>query len=194
MFTPAERRDVQPAEMTSYNGYLIKPVRAASLAARLNDDAPALAPEPVEAAEAIALPKIPKGLSILVAEDNEINALLMRSLLTKLGHQPVICINGHEAFESWLSAGTAGTPYDVVLMDVQMPELNGIEATKLIRTHEAERSLPRTRVLALTANALVEDRYACFEAGMDGFLVKPLDRDKLYEALASVIPASNIAA
>ncbi|MBY0382715.1 MAG: response regulator [Xanthobacteraceae bacterium] len=195
VFTPAERHDLRPDEIASFNGYLVKPVRAASLATRLADDTPALVPGLQNEAEADAPKQLsPKSLSVLVAEDNEINALLMRSLLTKLGHRPVVCINGNEAFESWLSAEMAGAPYDIVLMDVQMPNLNGVEATKMIREREAERSLPRTRILALTANTLVEDRYACFEAGMDGFLVKPLDRDKLIDALASVIPVSNVAA
>ena len=101
----------------------------------------------------------------------------------------MICTNGRETLESWIAAETAGARYDVVLMDVQMPELSGIEATRMIRTRESERGLSRTKILALTANALVEDRYACFEAGMDGFLVKPLDRDKLAQALSEVIPA-----
>jgi CheY-like chemotaxis protein len=113
----------------------------------------------------------------------------MRSLLTKLGHQPVICINGREALESWIAAETAGARYDVVLMDVQMPEMSGITATRMIRARESERGLSRTKVLALTANTLVEDRYACFEAGMDGFLVKPLDREKLAQALSDIVPA-----
>jgi len=195
VFTPAERHDLRPEENASFNGYLVKPVRTASLAARLADDAPSIAPDlqidmDADAPKTLAA----KSLSVLVAEDNEINALLMRSLLTKLGHRPVVCINGNEAFESWLSAEMAGAPYDIVLMDVQMPNLNGVDATKMIRAREAERGLSRTRILALTANALVEDRYACFEAGMDGFLVKPLDRDKLTDALASVIPSSNLAA
>jgi PAS domain S-box-containing protein len=191
MFTPSERHDLQPAAMTAFNGYLVKPLRAASLAARLTAEATTLVPE--INADAIDAPSqskpAAKGLSILVAEDNEINALLMRSLLTRLGHHPVITVNGREALDSWLAAEIAGAPYDLVLMDVQMPDLDGIEATRQIRAHEAERSLPRSRVLALTANTLVEDRYACFEAGMDGFLVKPLDRDKLAEALEGVTPA-----
>src|ERR1700741_4235872 len=78
-----------------------------------------------------------RGLSVLVAEDNEINALLMRSLLTRLGHHAVIATNGAEALESWLAAKSAGTPYDLVLMDVQMPELDGIETAKRIRDDEA---------------------------------------------------------
>jgi PAS domain S-box-containing protein len=191
MFTPAERHDLQPAAMTAFNGYLVKPLRAASLAARLTAEATTLAPE-ISADNAVAsAPRSTgeaRGLSILVAEDNEINALLMRSLLTRLGHHPVITINGREALDSWLAAQIAGTPYDLVLMDVQMPDLDGIEATRQIRAHEVERSLARTRILALTANTLVEDRYACFEAGMDGFLVKPLDRDKLADALDGLKP------
>ena len=139
-----------------------------------------------------------KGLSILVAEDNEINALLMRSLLARLGHSVVITTNGEQAMESWLSATSAGTPYDLVLMDIQMPRLNGIETTKQIRAQEsgglAGQSIRRTPILALTANTLVEDRYACFEAGMDGFLIKPLDREKLEEALAGLAAARHIAA
>ena len=99
-----------------------------------------------------------------------------------------------EALESWLSAKSAGTPYDLVLMDIQMPQLNGIETTKRIRILEAGEAAGRTPILALTANTLVEDRYACFEAGMDGFLIKPLDREKLAEALAVLAASRHIAA
>ena len=75
-----------------------------------------------------------------------------------------------------------------------MPRMDGIEATRQIRTREAGQRVRRTPILALTANALVEDRYACFEAGMDGFLVKPLDRDKLVEALAGLTRSRHLAA
>ena len=135
-----------------------------------------------------------KGLSILVAEDNEINALLMRSLLGRLGHHAVITSNGEQALESWQAARSAGAPYDLVLMDIQMPQLNGIETTKRIRHLEAAEAGRPTPILALTANTLVEDRYACFEAGMDGFLIKPLDRDKLADALAGLAASRHIAA
>ena len=131
---------------------------------------------------------------MLVAEDNEINALLMRSLLTRLGHHAVIATNGEAALESWLAAKSAGTPYDLVLMDIQMPQLDGIETTKRIRACEAGQPGRRTPILALTANTLVEDRYACFEAGMDGFLIKPLDREKLAEALAGLAASRHLAA
>jgi len=118
----------------------------------------------------------------------------MRSLLSRLGHQVVITTNGEEALESWLAAKSAGAPYDLVLMDIQMPELDGIEATKRIRVSEAAQGGHRTPILALTANTLVEDRYACFEAGMDGFLVKPLDREKLIEALVGLGASPHLAA
>lgn len=178
----------------AFTGFLVKPLRAASLAARLAQTpevaSPELAPEP-PADSASAGPV--KGLSILVAEDNEINALLMRSLLTKLGHRVVIAVQGAAALESWLAASSAGTPYDLVLMDIQMPQLDGIEATKRIRAHEAATGGHHTPILALTANTLVEDRYACFEAGMNGFLIKPLDREKLDEALAGLAASRHLA-
>lgn len=184
----------------TFTGYLVKPLRASSLAARLTASPEVAAPslamealaEPAPAAAPAAAPD--KGFSILVAEDNEINALLMRSLLSRLGHTAVITTNGEQAMESWLSAKSAGTPYDLVLMDVQMPRLNGIETTKRIRAHEAGEPGRRTPILALTANTLVEDRYACFEAGMDGFLIKPLDREKLAEALAGLAASRHLAA
>lgn len=199
MFTPAARRDIAPDVMTLFTGYLVKPLRATSLAARLTASGAALVPELPEVSEAEAGTAAPhavpfRALSILVAEDNEINALLIRSLLTRLGHRPVVTTDGEQALESWLAADSAGAPYDVVLMDIQMPKLDGITATKRIRAHEAGRSPRRTTILALTANTLVDDRYACFEAGMDGFLVKPLDRDKLADALAAIPAARTVAA
>ena len=190
MFTPASRQESQFSASSALTGYLVKPLRAASLAARLAGPPEISAPSLIE--EALTAPAqtgatadavTQRDLSVLVAEDNEINALLMRSLLTRLGHQVVIATNGEEALESWLAARSAGTPYDLVLMDIQMPGLDGIEATKRIRASEATASSLRTPILALTANTLAEDRQACFEVGMDGFLVKPLDREKLTEAL-----------
>jgi PAS domain S-box-containing protein len=199
MFTPAARHELQPSPSSAFTGYLVKPLRATSLAARLTTApeiaAPNLAGDSLIEAAAEAPPIVPaRGLSILVAEDNEINALLMRSLLTRLGHHAVITTNGEEALESWLAAKSAGAPYDLVLMDIQMPQLDGVETTKRIRSNEAGQPGGRTPILALTANTLVEDRYACFEAGMDGFLIKPLDREKLADALAGLAASRHIAA
>ncbi len=199
MFTPAARQELQPSLASAFTGYLVKPLRAASLAARLTAApevaAPDIAGEPLlEEAEAGTKATPASGLSILVAEDNEINALLMRSLLGRLGHRAVLATNGEEALESWQAARSAGAPYDLVLMDIQMPQLDGIETTRRIRGLETAQSGRRTPILALTANTLVEDRYACFEAGMDGFLIKPLDREKLAEALAGLAASRHIAA
>jgi signal transduction histidine kinase/DNA-binding response OmpR family regulator len=203
MFTPAARHELQLASAASsaFTGYLIKPLRVASLAARLTMAPEVLSPnlatealiETSDETETKAAVPAP-GLSILVAEDNEINALLMRSLLTRLGHHAVITTNGEEALESWLAAKSAGAPYDLVLMDIQMPQLDGIETTKRIRAREAAEGGRQTPILALTANTLVEDRYACFEAGMDGFLIKPLDREKLTEALIGLAASRHIVA
>ena len=201
MFTPATRHELQAAASTAFTGYLVKPLRTASLAARLMALAEIAAPNIADDLIDQTLhdqPDLPtavkQGLSILVAEDNEINALLMRSLLTRLGHRAVITTNGEQALESWLAAESAGTPYELVLMDIQMPQLDGIETTKRIRARESGRRSRRTPILALTANTLVEDRYACFEAGMDGFLVKPLDREKLIDALAGLAASRHVAA
>ena len=209
LVTPATRQELRSAASSALTGYLVKPLRAASLAARLASPPEIAAPglvesgiaepyladdtlsEPAETVEAAAPPR---GLSVLVAEDNEINALLMRSLLTRLGHHAVIATDGQAALESWLAARSAGAPYDLVLMDIQMPQLDGIETAKRIRAHEAGQPGAATPILALTANTLVEDRYACFEAGMDGFLIKPLDREKLEEALAGLAAARHLAA
>jgi PAS domain S-box-containing protein len=196
LVTPATRHELDADELAAFTGYLVKPLRAASLAGRLTQPADAVPQEleadactPIEESEAPTTAPT-QNLAILVAEDNEINALLIRSLLTRLGHDVVVTTNGEEALESWLAAETAGAPYDLILMDVQMPRLDGIETTRRIRAYEAGQRARRTAILALTANTLVDDRYACFEAGMDGFLVKPLDRETLVEALAG-LPASR---
>lgn len=203
MVTPSTRHDLQAAGAAAFTGYLVKPLRTASIAARLSapaDDSTSLCPaggQPVsdrpETSRTPAAISAP-GLSILIAEDNEINALLTRSLLTRLGHAVTVATNGEEALKSWDAALVAGAPYDLVLMDVQMPNLDGIEATRKIRKREASLSRSRTTILALTANALIDDRHACLEAGMDGFLVKPLDRERLADALAGLTAAGHVPA
>jgi CheY-like chemotaxis protein/anti-sigma regulatory factor (Ser/Thr protein kinase) len=193
LLAPADRHDLSALKDAGFTGYLVKPVRAASLAARLrNGDAFDRTAE--EAQAEIDLPTTGTGLSILVAEDNEINALLARALLSRLGHRPVIATNGEAAVESWLAARAAGAPYDLVLMDVHMPGTDGLDATRRMRAIEAETKQPRTRIVALTANAYAEDRDACLEAGMDDLLIKPLDRDRLAEALDAVPKLSTLAA
>ena len=193
LITPAERHRLPALMEAGFAGYLVKPIRAASLRAQLGAEqpieSPPLAPEPgaPPAAETAQKPMV-----VLVAEDNEINALLTRTLLTRLGHLPVMADSGALAFERWHTAHAAGAPYDLVLMDMHMPGMDGLEAARRIRA--AEGGGPRTPIVALTANAFTEDREACFAAGMDGFLVKPLDRDRLATALAEAADKTAMAA
>jgi PAS domain S-box-containing protein len=185
LVTPAMRNELAALKEAGFTGYLIKPVRAASLAARFSTDD---AFDPGAAMDILEAPSVARpggGFSILVAEDNEINALLARALLVRLGHDPTMAASGAAAIESWLAARAAGTPFDRVLMDLHMPGMDGLEATRQIRAIEAETNAPRMPILALTANASAEDREECLAAGMDGFLVKPLDRERLAAALAA---------
>jgi PAS domain S-box-containing protein len=185
LVTPAMRNELAALKEAGFTGYLIKPVRAVSLAARFAaDDAfdHAAAAEPIESPSVVPTMG---GLSVLVAEDNEINALLVRTLLVKLGHRPTMAGSGGAAIECWRAARDAGVPFDRVLMDLHMPGMDGLEATRRIRMLEAEDDGPRTRIVALTASASAEDREDSIAAGMDGFLVKPLDRDRLAAALAT---------
>jgi CheY-like chemotaxis protein len=189
LIRPTERHELPALKAAGFTGYLVKPVRAASLAARLaaEDDFEHSSPEvATETAEAFSSADN-KGLSILVAEDNDINALLARALLARLGHRPTIAGNGEMVVESWLAARAAGAPYDLVLMDVQMPGMDGLEAARRIRAAEAEAGVARTRMIALTANAQEEDREAALAAGLDGLLVKPLDRERLREVLDATL-------
>jgi signal transduction histidine kinase/CheY-like chemotaxis protein len=191
LVTPAERHELGQFKEAGFTGYLVKPVRAGSLAARFGD-AVSSADAMDDAADAVPREAQTKGLSILVAEDNEINALLARALLVRLGHQPTIAVNGAAAIESYLAAASAGAPYDLVLMDVHMPDVDGLEAAHQIRAAEA--GTRRTPIVALTANAYGEDREACLAAGMDDFLVKPLDRERLAAVLTSIGRPATLAA
>jgi PAS domain S-box-containing protein len=184
LVTPVMRGELAALKEAGFTGYLIKPVRAASLATRLSANDGFESGGATDVAEAPSATQAGHGLSVLVAEDNEINALLMRALLVKLGHHPTVAGNGAAAIECWNAARAGGAPYDRILMDLHMPDMDGLEAARRIRAGEAETGAARTPILALTANASAEDREACLTAGMDGFLVKPLDRERLAAALA----------
>jgi signal transduction histidine kinase/CheY-like chemotaxis protein len=193
LIRPTERHELPALKAAGFTGYLVKPVRMASLAARLAAQDSFDMPAELSAAAAAADGTSEgNGLSILVAEDNEINALLARALLTRLGHRPTVTGNGETAVEFWAAARAASSPYDLVLMDVQMPRMDGLEAARRIRAAEAQAGDRPVRMLALTANAQSVDREACLAAGMDGLLVKPLDRERLCEALAAT--AARLAA
>jgi PAS domain S-box-containing protein len=182
LVTPQTRSELAAFRDAGFFGYLIKPMRAASLAARFGA-------EHANLSQAVAARQAAgdgPGLSVLVAEDNEINAFLARALLQRLGHRPTLVTNGKDAAAAVEAAHAAGTPFDLVLMDVHMPTIDGMLATRMIRVAEIRHDRPRTRIVALTADVTSSDRDACIAAGMDGFLTKPLDRDRLIETVAAV--------
>jgi protein-histidine pros-kinase len=118
------------------------------------------------------------GRRILLAEDNYVNQKVAVAVLEKLGHQVDAVQNGVEAVEAWQSGR-----YDLILMDCQMPELDGYEATREIRRLEAAAGRLRIPIVALTAHAIQGTEQQCREAGMDDYLTKPLDRDRLTDVL-----------
>jgi CheY-like chemotaxis protein/HPt (histidine-containing phosphotransfer) domain-containing protein len=128
------------------------------------------------------------GAHILVADDNEISLEVAVELLKRAGHHCQPVSTGRQAVEEALKG-----EYDLILMDCQMPEMDGFEATRVIRKHEREAGLPaggqyRLPIIALTANAIKGDRELCLEAGMDDYLAKPLEPDRLLEMLARYLP------
>jgi CheY-like chemotaxis protein len=123
-------------------------------------------------------------LRILLAEDNAVNQKLALRLLERLGYRADVAANGVEAIRA-----VERQPYDVVFMDVQMPEMDGLEATRAICVRWAAGERPR--IVAMTANALAEDREACLAAGMDDYLAKPIRVDELVGALTRCQPAAQ---
>jgi CheY-like chemotaxis protein len=156
-----------------------KPVRRAQL---LEAMLAALAPEPEAGAApgpAATLVEAPVNAHarILVAEDNPVNQQLARAMLKRFGYQADVAGNGQEAVD-----GVMAVSYDLVLMDCQMPVMDGFEATRIIREREGDAR--HTRIIAVTANAMEGDRERCLAAGMDDYLPKPFRAADLKRVLA----------
>ncbi len=126
--------------------------------------------------EQTVLRKATRSLRVLVAEDNQVNQKLAKRMLEKMGHRVTTAANGLLALESFKSQ-----PFDLVLMDVQMPEMSGLEATAAIRNWEG--TGPRIPIFALTANAMASDREDCLRAGMDAYISKPILVEELFDAI-----------
>jgi PAS domain S-box-containing protein len=120
-----------------------------------------------------------QSLRVLVAEDNPVNVKFALKLLERAGHQVVVAGNGREAVD--LSAAQS---FDLILMDVQMPEMDGLDATRAIRARETDGHIP---IIAMTANAMTGDREMCIEAGMDGYVTKPVKKDALFDDVGRVM-------
>lgn len=188
LLTPAERRELPSLEAKGLASYLIKPVRGQSLASRLLD--PSADTSATESqTEKFEFASGKDGLSVLVAEDNDINALLVQALLARMGHRVTVVADGAVAVNAVASADTLGAPYDVVLMDLHLPGMDGLEATRRIRALGGVTG--KIPVIALTANAFAEDRANCLAAGMNGFVVKPVDRRSLEAAFSEARPESQ---
>jgi len=197
LVTPNARGSLKEMRSKGFTGYLVKPVRQSSLMTQLLLCRGGAVPAAVAAAEMAALPETPKprfasGLHILLAEDNPINMMLIRELLRRRGHTVREVTTGNDAVEAVLDGD-----YDLLLTDIHMPGMDGIEATRAIRAGEVRFGKIRTPIVALTADVLEAGRQSCLEAGMDGFLTKPVDPAELEEiflALFSGGGASHIVA
>ena len=187
LVTPAARTKLSGLKEKGFTGYLVKPVRQTSLLLRLRSPGGAQ-PSDLTAAMATSIEPPPmasplplQGLKILLAEDNPINAMLTRELLKRRGHVVSEVTSGEAAVKAMEQAR-----FDLVLTDIHMPGMDGIEATQAIRALEARYSRERTPIVALTADALETGRRACQDAGMDGFLTKPVDPAELDDMFASL--------
>jgi CheY-like chemotaxis protein len=124
---------------------------------------------------------------ILVAEDNAVNQKLISCFLEQDGYDVTIAPNGSVAFELW-----RGNLFKLALMDVQMPVMNGFEATERIRKWERRTGRSHMPIIALTAHAMAGDRERCMEAGMDGYLTKPIRRDDLRKTLHALLSSRSL--
>ncbi|MCJ2058349.1 ATP-binding protein [Methylobacterium sp. J-048] len=175
LLSPFDRRGFGAPGAAGFDGYLIKPIRARSLFERL------LAPPVAVESSTVPAPapaRTGTGQRVLLAEDNPINALLATRALERLGAEVVHAVDGVAALERLASDG----PFDLALIDVRMPRLDGHETARRIRAAEAAGEGTRLHLVALTANAGREDEIAARAAGFDGFMAKPLNL-KLLPAL-----------
>ncbi len=181
MLTSGDRYgDLELSRSLGISHYLYKPVRrdelAAAIRTALNLEA-AVADVPVPDSPPPA--ETPQGLRVLLAEDNAVNQRVASRMLEKAGHRVTVAVNGLEAL-----AAVQSETFDVVLMDVQMPELDGLQATGRIRAWEVDgEHLP---IIAMTAHAMSGDRDRCMEAGMDDYISKPVRSDELLRTVARV--------
>jgi CheY-like chemotaxis protein len=178
LLTPEQRDRIDRLKAAGFSGYLIKPLRAASLVAQVlqasaSQSDEGAAPVADAAPDDRIAGAVARGVRVLLAEDNPINALLARTLLEREGCKVDRVADGEQA----VAAASAGA-YDLILMDLRMPGMSGVQATKALRAKGVA-----SPIAALTADAFDEDKRTCLAAGMDDFLVKPLTQEALRDAL-----------
>lgn len=190
---PAERSDITRFRGLGFDGYLIRPVRPASLLTQLFGNAETDRDHALQALSSGVSRRAPnsRNISVLLAEDNDINALLAGTVLEKAGARVVRVKNGREAVAEVSKTVASGCPFDIVLMDIHMPDMDGVEAAHGIRSLYPEHTRPaagRPPIIALTANAFAEDRAAYLAAGLDDYLAKPFENTDLAALLARWYP------
>jgi two-component system, sensor histidine kinase and response regulator len=170
-----QREDVARCHELGISAYLTKPVRSAELRAAISTAL--VGPSLIT----IAAPAAPVSLQshaklrVLVVEDNPVNQRLAQRILEKEGHTVLLAGNGKEALE------LLAEPFDLILMDVQMPVMDGFEATRAIRKRERDSHIP---IIATTAHAMTGDRERCLAAGMDSYISKPIHPHELIHLVA----------
>jgi CheY-like chemotaxis protein len=143
----------------------------------------AAAPVPAETAGAgVAMGEDRPPLRVLAAEDNPVNQLVLKTLLGQIGIEPTIVPDGVDAVAAWESEA-----WDLILMDVQMPRMDGPTAARFIRDRERSQGRPRTPIIALTANAMTHQVGAYLAAGMDAFVAKPIEVSRLFAAMEDAL-------
>jgi signal transduction histidine kinase/CheY-like chemotaxis protein len=184
LFSPFERRALGRSSLRGFDGWLVKPVRAKSLFERLIGEYPA---QPMPIAPPSPKSAGRRSLRALLAEDNEINATIAQKALRRLGFEVSRAHDGREAASLGVAAARGEAPrFEIVLMDIKMPGLDGFEASRTIRRAEKEAGSLPMPIIALTANGMEEDRRASANAGIDDFLTKPFDLARLAEAIDAV--------
>jgi two-component system sensor histidine kinase/response regulator len=158
--------------------YLVKPIQPAELQMAIRRSLGMILPPPVVRLAEVE-PKAPAAaLRILVAEDNPVNQRLAERILQKMGHQVTLASSGTAAVAQWSSG-----EFDLIFMDVQMPEMDGFEATRAIRVRELTTG-GHVPIVAMTARAMLGDREACLEAGMDDYVSKPVSITAIGQSIA----------
>lgn len=179
LIAPTDRGALGDFRASGYTTFLARPVRGETLLRVLLSGAATatISPPPIARATAKSRGARMAGLSVLLAEDNEINALLARTALQKAGHRVEVVANGKAAVEAVTSPRKER--HDVVLMDLHMPVMDGLEAIALIRRHEEEQNLSPVPIMVLSADSQEKTRHDVLAHGANGFVTKPLDPDVL---------------
>lgn len=177
-------------EKAGFRGFLPKPIRKSSLFEMMAyvmgmTVRPSMKPDSEPDSGLVTVHSLAEsrkyGVSILLVEDNPVNQKMTKLMLSKAGYTVTLAANGREAVDRYIeSAGE----FDLIFMDINMPKMDGFEATRHIRAHEADTGIsPRIPILALTANVLDDFKHKCDEAGMDDFLTKPIKRDLVFQSI-----------